>query len=606
MKKRILSLLLAIVMVLGMVPVFAMAEEATTEPITIDFKQFAADASTQTWWEALPQGSDGTTRWIGASNSGGMGFDWTEAGLAAYDSMLQFMKDNYDWYLDESVTKLKNATMATSSTWKGMYITNHAKCTFGISLYSAQLEKAAADFAFVVNVDEAGLYQLDMTAFYEGTSGGTHLVTASGLALAGSGYFDLLVNGTQVVDDYKLYGNTDDGNLNATLTTTLATVVLQEGENTITVRPSKDLNGVQSSHRRHINLKSLALTKVGECDHSTDSANDYYCDTCGALIAPEGTYFIDFKHFAKAAAQQTWWADMKQDAGTNDAVIGAWTGWFSAAMTETETAAYDSMIEFMKANYAWYLDETATGLKSTTIKKGFWMAGDDYAPWGMSFYAASLNSAASDFAFKLDVAEAGYYDLDMKAFYEGTTGATKIPFYTGGNDSNSGYVDIVVNGKTVLDDHNTNGQGQTYQNTIQNVDIGAVYLEAGENTITVRPAADNGGAFSSHRRYINLQSLELNYIAAECPHEVGETNYICDICGEAVLATDSMEIATEADLIEFSDLVNAGATELNATLTADIALTEAWITNLTVNKAIGTAEAPYSGTFDGQATPSPA
>ncbi len=45
MKKRVLSLLLVIVMVLGLVPTFAMAEEANVESVVIDFKGFAKDAS---------------------------------------------------------------------------------------------------------------------------------------------------------------------------------------------------------------------------------------------------------------------------------------------------------------------------------------------------------------------------------------------------------------------------------------------------------------------------------------------------------------------------------------------------------------------------------
>jgi len=64
MMKRLLSLLLVVIMLLGVLPasVFAAevettneaAEEVTLDPIEIDFKDFAKKASKQDWWDALP------------------------------------------------------------------------------------------------------------------------------------------------------------------------------------------------------------------------------------------------------------------------------------------------------------------------------------------------------------------------------------------------------------------------------------------------------------------------------------------------------------------------------------------------------------------------
>jgi len=158
MKKRILSLLLAIVMVLGMMPVFAMAEEATTEAAvyTIDFKQFAKDASTQDWWSTLAAAADDNTKYVGLYDGK---HAWTETEQAAYDSMIAYQKANYDWYIDEAGTGLK-----TASSTKGIYLNCADNVTWGASFYSGQLNNSAAEYDFVLNVDKSGVYAMDMTA----------------------------------------------------------------------------------------------------------------------------------------------------------------------------------------------------------------------------------------------------------------------------------------------------------------------------------------------------------------------------------------------------------------------------------------------------------
>ncbi|MBP3633576.1 MAG: hypothetical protein J6J43_03270, partial [Oscillospiraceae bacterium] len=81
-----------------------------------------------------------------------------------------------------------------------------------------------------------------------------------------------------------------------------------------------------------------------------------------------------------------------------------------------------------------------------------------------------------------------------------------------------------------------------------------------------------------------------------CTDENGDD--LCDLCGGSTVA-ETREIATEAELIAFAEAVNGGYSKLSAVLTEDIALTSAWIKNLKTN-AIGTAAAPWQGTFDGQ------
>lgn len=62
--------------------------------------------------------------------------------------------------------------------------------------------------------------------------------------------------------------------------------------------------------------------------------------------------------------------------------------------------------------------------------------------------------------------------------------------------------------------------------------------------------------------------------------------------GASGTADDPYLIASEADLIAFREKVNGGESGACAKLTSDISMTASWA-------VIGTQEAPYTGTFDG-------
>ena len=312
MKTRILSLLLAVVMILGMLPMGVMATEAaTTEPTyTIDFKQFAKDAATQDWWNTLYAAADANTKWVGFYTGK---YEWTDETWAAYESMTEYQKAEYGWYLDETTTNLENPKDNKGNPGiKGLYINSADNITWGVSLYSGQLNKAGADYDIILNVDKAGVYAMDMTAFYESTGGACNIPATTGGA-SGSGYLDILVNDKLVLDDHKLLGTAADGNANATLTTNVAVVYLHKGENTITARPAKDLDGIESSARRHINLTSFTFTEA-ECPH--EDVTGYICDLCGDIVTADGVYVIDFKQMAKKAAEQPWWDELMTDCLT--------------------------------------------------------------------------------------------------------------------------------------------------------------------------------------------------------------------------------------------------------------------------------------------------
>ena len=89
MKNRVISLLLAVVLLLGMIPAVsaAPAEEPTAQDITVDFRATVKEMAEQPWWDALPTlktASGFDVRRIGDTYTKYM----SQTESAAYDEML--------------------------------------------------------------------------------------------------------------------------------------------------------------------------------------------------------------------------------------------------------------------------------------------------------------------------------------------------------------------------------------------------------------------------------------------------------------------------------------------------------------------------------------
>ncbi|MBQ9968679.1 MAG: hypothetical protein IJO88_08155 [Oscillospiraceae bacterium] len=635
---------------------------ADAKSYTVDFKQFARDIAAQELWNDLPHAitqewldshtsedqkyttnpMSAETRFIGRFYEPKIELDkylWGDTEKAAYDSIIEYQKANYNWYWYEPTTRLKTVEYA-----KGMFVNCADNVTWGISLYSGPLNSTGSNFNFAINVEEAGAYDLDLTAYYEGLTGAANIVATTGGG-SGSGYIDILVNGKHAVNDYCLLGTYENGRINATMPNYMATVYLREGENIISLRPAKDMHGTESHHRRQLNLVSVTFTEAN-CAHET--ITDYYCETCGQRFVPEDTYLIDFKDFAKQASVQAWWNDLGATAHED----ARYLGYELKAMDATNKAAYTAMQQWLSENACWNFDEEVTGFTTTLDRKHVYLNASDAMTWGLAYFSTYFNCDAAKLGITVNVEKAGAYQLDMTAFYEGTTSNFNTDQVTGGGDGQpgvgGGYADIFVNGRLIADDHRfypDNQQSLTQKTTLANV-----WLEAGENTITVVQAKDHAGNLgSTSRRFICLKHFALTPV--ECDHssnaftyatnydlthtettscdncgkffsEAVKTctddngDYFCDLCGGAVIDESVVfQIAAKDDLITFSKLVKLGATELDAELTADIVLsdvniaeaetpsataqTDCWIYLLTTDHAIGTAEQPYSGTFNG-------
>ena len=271
MKKRVLSLLLAVVMVLGLMPVFAMAEEATTEKsIVIDFKESAKKASEQDFWANLKDaaGAKYTTKYVGYKGKVAMTADQT----AAYNSLREYLWENHGWTIDEATSYL-----TTYQSNKGVWFNANDMAEtedWGITYLSggfntpADQARDGSHLNLTVYVDEAGYYSVNTTAYYSTSGGKLAQYTDCGNSGVGGAYADVLVNGVSILPEgTTAYGFSGDGAhaewANTTQTDEIGTAYFKAGANTVSINTVGNWQNVTASAamRRNISLKAMELVK---------------------------------------------------------------------------------------------------------------------------------------------------------------------------------------------------------------------------------------------------------------------------------------------------------------------------------------------------------
>lgn len=233
------------------------------------------------------------------------------------------------------------------------------------------------------------------------------------------------------------------------------------------------------------------------------------------------TITLDFKEFAASAANQSWWKELRAAADNNTKYIGCPNS--ASPMSDLEKKAYSELRSFAAENYGWTIDETSCCFGNSYYIKQLFFNSDPDIPWGISYYAWYLGMPERNkltFSFQAD--EAGWYHLDIQAFHENTTGAFNTT-QTTGLYAGSGYGDIYVNDSLVYDDYCFAGENETLKRG-----LGVVYLNKGENTVTVAEVMDHVGKQSSGRRLINLKSMEFTqlgdlYVRADVEKEIDLT-----------------------------------------------------------------------------------
>ena len=214
MKKRIVSILLAVIMLLGIVPtgfIVPQAEAAEKpESIVIDFKESAKEAAKQSFWANLKE--LGLSKFIGRYGNKADN-NMTENQIKAYDDVRDYLWDNYGWTIDEEKSYLNTTTSAN----KGILLNTDDNVGWGMAYLSGGFNTGTvatngSELHLIVNVAKAGNYQIDTTAYYPNND----VTLASsvskctdgtfGKSSSGGAYIELLVNDTVAVEEYSYSG----------------------------------------------------------------------------------------------------------------------------------------------------------------------------------------------------------------------------------------------------------------------------------------------------------------------------------------------------------------------------------------------------------------
>ncbi|MBP3632983.1 MAG: hypothetical protein J6J43_00220, partial [Oscillospiraceae bacterium] len=611
------------------------------EVSAINFKEMVMEAAKQDFWADLTTLTSKDGNYEIKAIGEPYGTNISDTAKAAALAFFAWVEANYDWSFNNDVS------LFTSNIGNRLFLCADPAVKWGVDhwcYYVNHAEDRRDSMVMDLVVEEAGLYQLDLTAYLANTNDQTYPVT-TGPAAAG-GKVDIYVN------DVLVYDNFDFGGANTVESFTIANVVLKAGTNTVKLKTVDDYGNANATNgnayltRTNAMLVELSATKaeavsnedgthvVGltcadcgtviipeETQDCVDISGDMLCDVCGydLTCAHEGktVVAIDFKALAKQIAEQDFWATLN-NVDDDTKYTGITT--YMQSMTEAQKAAYDALLAYIADNTDWAINDEMSDLRNPYALAKLYLDASDAAQWGISWYPGGFDTVGKDsLAFDVEIAEAGWYELDIDSLKESSTSVSATGLNAGGS-----YVDIYVNGALAADNHFFG-----IKTVAERVDekIAVVYLNEGTNTIQLRAAASYQNETSSGRRLVNLCGIELvkldiaanedlthtlSCVCPVCDADLAEAvteacfdnNYdaTCDVCGNAV-ELSAYEINTEADLIEFAYYVNAGAGNMDANLNADITLTAKWINatlaKTTINKAIGTKEVPYSGTFNG-------
>ena len=155
MKKRIISLLLVFLMVLGCVPAVS-AQDAAPQTIRADFMADAKAMSRESFWKELKSTSVDGLKVLGYDNRFG---EITQSQCNAYESLRTWLSDNAVWNIDEDRTKLNEDWLS-----KRLFL-NAGDGDYGLRLYTGQYlnEGWASSFYLTVQAQAAGTYSMQMS-----------------------------------------------------------------------------------------------------------------------------------------------------------------------------------------------------------------------------------------------------------------------------------------------------------------------------------------------------------------------------------------------------------------------------------------------------------
>ncbi|MBP3633418.1 MAG: hypothetical protein J6J43_02465, partial [Oscillospiraceae bacterium] len=602
--KKTISLLLAVFMVLGMLPMTVLAEEAaacthaaTTETVAdngdgthnktvvcddcgetvaldtilIDFKSDFADASSQTFWESLPTATlanGGETKRVGSVYNGVL----EEGSADAFRSLDSWLAENKDWSFDDTTVK-----HVTGKSGQKLYFNTDDDTLWGLSHngYFIAMEDGRSSLGLTVKVEEAGLYDLSAAFVLSNSSSKDYDsgVDANNKQLADAGgckNIHVIVNGETVKTGIDTVGAT------ALTDIEIGQVYLNEGENSVVFFIATNYwNQTNSAYRSNVNLSSMTLEQrsaAEECvieeeitfNEGSKTHTVALACACGAaeLAAPEiRAVAMDFKAIAKEMAKQEFWAALPSATTGNGVEVRYVGGAYGTSMTAEQSAAYDAMNAWLSETYGWSIDDAFETFKDSDGGRLFISDSDDIA-WGFShnsYYTAFAADTRDSFGVVLNAPKAGWYRVDMNLSLSTSSSVDNAVSNGGG-----AYMDISIN-----DELFCAHLGNVGANAVVSHELGAVWLNEGENTLRMEQVGNYWNQTNSaYRCNFNMVDLSLTMVGAYVlPGGTVTVDANDYVASDVVLSADTHTVVvsgavTEAAIDENGDLtVTAGEEE---------------------------------------------
>ncbi|MBP3633185.1 MAG: Ig-like domain-containing protein, partial [Oscillospiraceae bacterium] len=479
MKQRLISFLLALVMLLGLLPVGAVpvlqAQAAKADPafdtLKIDFEALAEDIASESWWQGLPMGSKTKEN------------PPTEEGNAQYAALLDYLEENECWTINETATGI-----STSVHPKMIFLDTQDQYDWALRYYPLWISDSATimqrnDLQLDLTVENEGWYKMSAEIFMENMKS-TQI--PEGID-AGSGYCEIRVNGEPILKQQPFKGENVVRDINA------GYVYLNKGVNAVTIHACKDIFIGVGHTRRTLCFNNITFQKLTSLK-------------------------VDFKEDVLAMSEQSWWADLRDTDVDGIKMIG---DTYMSAPTEAEYAAFGELQAYLDRQGIWNIEEGSPVFSDKYNGRLIYLntTDDDY---GIRFYPGILNAADDRDRLILSVQapEAGLYHFDLTVLNEASNPTTAQVNGSMGR----AYGNIYVNGELIYENY----PFQATTDRLETVSLGAVELAEGENTVTIEVSRDDSGVNTTVRRSFNLRSMEfipLNGVQVE----LGRTTPL-DLC----------------------------------------------------------------------------
>ena len=494
MKNRIVSLLLAMIMVLGMFSGFSFASaEETVEPaaetIMVDFKQAARAMSQEEFWQILPAFNTENgyeTRRLGTLHTQNMTADQ----VAAYGRMQAWLKENECWSFD--MPEWEKTSGGTDG--ERAYLCADDNIGWGLTFHTYYIgSETKSRLELNVTAETAGYYNLKLDIDQQDTAS-VDSVNSDAAVYPGGAYIDVYVNGILARENYPTQGTTR-------VEHSMGVVYLEEGSNRITIENAASIQGwTTEADGRYGNRVNTCLCAM-RFEPSTGE------ETKAKPLS------IDFKKTARAMAQEEFWQELTTFTMANGDTAKRF-GSLRTPTTMTEDEAeeyagqrlvYPKVYQWLAENENWNFN-MPDWVDGPTERERVYLCADDTTQWGLTFHTYYINSGSRNrLELNVKAETSGWYALQLDVVQQNNNANDCVSadgaVYPGG-----AYIDVYVNNELVREDYATLGSSR-----VQHA-LGQVYLEEGTNLVSIEVAKNSAGKTNADGMYGNRTNVPLRAI----------------------------------------------------------------------------------------------